>query len=282
MAAFVCDVTVPDGTHVNCGARIVKTWRMRNDGQEAWPEGTRLTCAGGDVLCASDLALDVPAIASGAEVEISVELTVPHVTGRIVAYFRLCTKEGRYFGQRLWADIRVIEEVEWQVVSDPDAAVATTVVPSSESAALEFVPFSPSAPDLSAGAEEMQPPVDEAAGVEAEALQTNEVDEKNRISEAEAEAADMLEQINDLPAADEGVSAAMTPAALAVWSRVWEKELQVLRDMGFGNTAEVLPLLQQHVGVPVSLCPELNGVPPAEGMQRVVGLMLSRSGAWTF
>ena len=56
------------------------------------------------------------------------------------------------------------------------------------------------------------------------------------------------------------------------------RELEVLAAMGFTDAAVVLPLLQEHVGVPVSLCPELNGIPPAEGMQNVVGVLLSRSG----
>jgi hypothetical protein len=46
----------------------------------------------------------------GAESEITLQLTAPELTGRHVAYFRMRTSEGAYFGQRLWADIRVTED----------------------------------------------------------------------------------------------------------------------------------------------------------------------------
>lgn len=65
------------------------------------------------------------------------------------------------------------------------------------------------------------------------------------------------------------------PDPLEVWSRVWAKELSVLADMGFHDHAELIPLLQTRVKVPVSLSPELNGVPNAAGMQRVVSVLLS-------
>jgi hypothetical protein len=65
------------------------------------------------------------------------------------------------------------------------------------------------------------------------------------------------------------------PEPLDVWSRVWAKELAVLADMGFHDNAELIPLLEKHVKVPVSLSPELNGVPNSEGMQRVVSMLIS-------
>jgi hypothetical protein len=68
------------------------------------------------------------------------------------------------------------------------------------------------------------------------------------------------------------------PASVEVWSKVWSKELQILADMGFTDTPALIPLLQEHVGLPVSLCAELNGVPPAEGMQKLVAALLSQSG----
>jgi len=79
-----------------------------------------------------------------------------------------------------------------------------------------------------------------------------------------------------------GLSVSAQPPTAAdgvmVWSRVWARELEVLAAMGFTDASVVLPLLQEHVGVPVSLCPELNGIPSPEGLQRVVGALFSRSG----
>ena len=74
MARFVRDVTFPDGTSVQPGSVFLKTWRVRNDGAGAWPEGVVLCCAGGDVLVDQDTILPVPAVAAGGEVEITMQM----------------------------------------------------------------------------------------------------------------------------------------------------------------------------------------------------------------
>ena len=63
-----------------------------------------------------------------------------------------------------------------------------------------------------------------------------------------------------------------------MWTRVWARELDLLKDMGFSDSAQLLPVLQQHIGIPTSLCPERQGQPSAEGMQRVVAHLLGASG----
>ena len=63
-------------------------------------------------MCASDKKQPVESLAPGAEAEITLQLTAPEMTGRHVAYFRMQTSEGSYFGQRLWADLRVTEGKE--------------------------------------------------------------------------------------------------------------------------------------------------------------------------
>jgi hypothetical protein len=46
----------------------------------------------------------------GMEVDLTLQLTAPAQTGRHVSYFKLKTPEGTHFGQRLWADIRVVDD----------------------------------------------------------------------------------------------------------------------------------------------------------------------------
>ena len=63
-------------------------------------------------------------------------------------------------------------------------------------------------------------------------------------------------------------------SVVAVWTRVWSKELQVLVEMGFTDTAECVRLLQQHLGIPASLTStDSHGSP--EGMQNVIAALLS-------
>jgi hypothetical protein len=119
MARFVRDVTMPDGSKVQPCSVFVKCWRVRNDGAAAWPENCCLVNAGGDEMFPeTELRIPVPSAAAGEEVDISVHLTAPSATGRHVGYFRLQDDELCWFGQRLWADIRVAEEdVPWQVIN---------------------------------------------------------------------------------------------------------------------------------------------------------------------
>jgi len=58
---------------------------------------------------------------------------------------------------------------------------------------------------------------------------------------------------------------------------LWAKELQLLGDMGFTNTAELIPLLQKHIGAvpPTQLGNEASNSPNAvAAMQRVVATLL--------
>lgn len=257
-ARFVRDVTFPDGTSVFPGAVLRKTWRIRNDGNEAWPEGVTLVSAGGDDLLShvSESAIPVPSVVNaGDEFEISAQLTVPDAAGRYVAYFRLSTAEGSFFGQRMWADLRVTdEESEWQVVSGllsvPSKSRSDSEDNSSQSPRTEY-------PATHAASEEPAPEV----GTPRDTSVTSAID--------------IPPTVEDLEAAS--TSAAESPEAVAVWTRVWATELALLRDMGFDDPKTCFPLLQKHVGVPVSLCSEMNGVPPAEGIQRVVAALLGQS-----
>jgi len=239
MARFVKDVSLPDGSSVFPGSSVTKGWRVRNDGDRAWPEGVCLGFASGDLLAASptDLIVPVPPLQAGEEVDIAVKLMVPETTGRHVTYFRLRTKEGNIFGQRLWADLRVID-------SEPDWVGVTESIVTPPSAPVED--HSPSLPANSSVLEQTSPPV----------------------------SAPPVPPVPTVPLP----AVTPVPTSQDVWKRVWAKELQVLADMGFTDSTTLIPLLQEHVGLPVSLCPELNGVPPAEGMQKLVATLLAKSG----
>lgn len=106
-ARFVRDITYPDGSSVIPGEQFFKTWRLRNDGEFAWPEGTALQCSGGDQL--DHVLNDVPPCAPGEEVEVSVAFIAPEAEGRYTSYFRLANGDsGKFFGQRVWSDFRVV------------------------------------------------------------------------------------------------------------------------------------------------------------------------------
>lgn len=104
---FVSHVNVRDGQHIKAGSSFVKSWKLKNCGATAWPEGTQLIFVAGDRL--SDVtSVPVPySVGPDEEIELSVEMTAPKEMGRFVSNWRLCAPGGVRFGQRVWADITV-------------------------------------------------------------------------------------------------------------------------------------------------------------------------------
>lgn len=77
---FVRHVTCPDSTLVPPGVVFCKTWRVRNDGKSAWPEGATLMHSSGDQLTFEDpVALDILP-GPGEEIDITVHLKGIHST----------------------------------------------------------------------------------------------------------------------------------------------------------------------------------------------------------
>lgn len=107
LARFVSDVTVEDSTNVNPEQPLVKIWKLRNEGNTAWPEATRLVYVGGDKISNVD-AVQVPAIEPNQEVDVALDIVAPIKPGRYVSYWKLATPDGSRFGQRVWVDIVVI------------------------------------------------------------------------------------------------------------------------------------------------------------------------------
>jgi hypothetical protein len=102
-ARFVKDVNVSEGTQVAPGSKFIKTWRFRNEGSVAWPEGTKLlfiSTQKGDQMSGPEQVL-VPSVQPGAEVDISVELTAPQPQGKYVGFYRLVSPGGKKFGDRV-------------------------------------------------------------------------------------------------------------------------------------------------------------------------------------
>jgi len=108
VARFAKDVTVEDGTQIAANAPFVKTWRIRNEGP-AWPAGCVLRFVGkhSDDMGAPEFVLVDGIIGSNQDVDVSVNLVAPSKPGRYTGYWKMCTPEGRKFGQRVWVSIVV-------------------------------------------------------------------------------------------------------------------------------------------------------------------------------
>jgi hypothetical protein len=273
MNRFVKDVTFPDGTSVQPGSVFLKTWRIRNDGANPWPENVVLCCAGGDFFSPPDLMQPIDSLLPGTEADITLQLSAPERSGRHVAYFRMRTSDGVWFGHKLWADIRVAEDDQgWQLLG---GMLGTNVVSPSLSRADSHCSFQTSMAqptdlthDVEAVSRDIPHALQVAHTATCESTSTSAVPEAVNLPETES--------FPDHESADgsEGDMRDSQASVVAVWTRVWSKELQILVEMGFTDTAECVHLLQQHLGIPSSLTPADSHVSP-EGMQNVITALLS-------
>src|SRR5690349_5410274 len=87
---------------------------MRNEGNTAYPENTRVQFIGGDKISLIE-SFPVPQVPAGKEFDITVNVVAPLKLGRYVSYWRLVTSDGTRFGQRMWVDIEVVADPESQV-----------------------------------------------------------------------------------------------------------------------------------------------------------------------
>jgi hypothetical protein len=104
-AAFVTDVTIPDGTTLAPSASFIKTWRVENSGSCAWEPGTVLAFVSGDQM-GGPASLTAGAVAVGADTDLSVELVAPSAPGSYQGRWRLESSDGP-FGPTLLVSIVV-------------------------------------------------------------------------------------------------------------------------------------------------------------------------------
>jgi hypothetical protein len=113
-AAYVKDITIPDGTNFAPGAQFTKTWRLQNIGTCAWTQSYSLVFYSGDRMggaAASNLSTTVY---PGQNVDISINLSAPASEGNYRGYWILKNASGIIFGiggsakNAFWADIKVV------------------------------------------------------------------------------------------------------------------------------------------------------------------------------
>lgn len=111
-AAFVSDVTYPDGSTVAMGSSFTKIWRIRNTGTCSWNTSYSLVFASGDRLGAPNSVAMPGNVAPGQTIDIPVTFTAPNQAGGYTSYWKLRNASGIQFGMgagdaSIYADIRV-------------------------------------------------------------------------------------------------------------------------------------------------------------------------------
>jgi Ig-like domain from next to BRCA1 gene len=112
-AEFVKDVTIPDGTQMKPNQAFTKTWRYRNSGTVPWGDGVQLVFVPGTIQgyqsnqMGGPDAVDVPNVAPGDTVDISVNLVAPAKPARYRGYWRLRLPNGEWLENNHYVDIVV-------------------------------------------------------------------------------------------------------------------------------------------------------------------------------
>lgn len=107
---FIQDVNILDGTIMAPLTRFTKIWRMKNNGNLVWPQGTQLVWIGGDKLSdrfSVELEISTAGLAVDQELDVAVDFTAPEHPGRYISYWRLASSSRQKFGQRVWVLIQV-------------------------------------------------------------------------------------------------------------------------------------------------------------------------------
>ena len=97
-AAYVKDITIPDGTVFSPGADFTKTWRLQNIGTCTWSTSYDLVFLNGDRM-GGDSATSLPqTVYPGQTVDVSVDLSAPSDEGHHRGYWVLRNASGVIFG----------------------------------------------------------------------------------------------------------------------------------------------------------------------------------------
>ena len=114
-AAFVTDVTIPDGEELQPNESFTKTWRLKNDGSCTWTSSYALIFDSGDSMSGpASKQLTSGTVAPGASMDISVNLTAPSSPGTYKGYWKLRNGSGVNFGigtggtNPFWVEIEVV------------------------------------------------------------------------------------------------------------------------------------------------------------------------------
>ena len=111
-AAFIEDVTVPDGTGYSAGTSFGKTWRLQNTGSCTWTTAYQLIFTTGDHMSGPDSINLTSTVYPGQTIDVSAEMRAPSESGTYTGYWRLEAPNGTIFGPILDVQIDVTNSID--------------------------------------------------------------------------------------------------------------------------------------------------------------------------
>lgn len=103
-AAFVADVTYPDGSNVPLGGAFTKIWRLQNNGTCTWTTSYALVYVSGERFSAPAAVAMPTNVGPGQTVDLAVNLTAPNQNGPYKGYWKLRNSSNVLFGIGASAD----------------------------------------------------------------------------------------------------------------------------------------------------------------------------------
>jgi len=113
-AAFIKDVTVPDGTSFPPSGEFTKVWRLQNTGSCAWDRNYALVFVSGEKMGKTTYVPLSQVVYPGESVDLGADLVASSKQGRYKGNWMLENASGKRFGigrdadQPFWVDIRVV------------------------------------------------------------------------------------------------------------------------------------------------------------------------------
>lgn len=113
-AAYVKDISVPDGTIFAPGTQFTKTWRFENIGTCAWTPSYSLVFSSGDQMSGTAISNLPDYVYPGQTIDIPIKLSAPATEGHYRGYWVLQNAAGVIFGignsakEAFWVDIKVV------------------------------------------------------------------------------------------------------------------------------------------------------------------------------
>jgi hypothetical protein len=117
-AIYVDDITIPDDALISPGARLTKTWRVRNTGSLTWGPDYSLRYVQGTHMAALDR-YPLPLCTPGSETNVSVEIVAPEQAGKHSMDWALYDPAGQRFGVLLWMRIEIPGSVDVLIPAPP-------------------------------------------------------------------------------------------------------------------------------------------------------------------
>lgn len=122
--------TLANGSRLEQGQVWVKTWSVQNNGQDSWPETSKLIFLRGDrELLGETEEFSVGVAKPGQTVEVSVPIMTPTKPAHYSAYFQLADGDRKVFGPRLSLEVSVSKDEEDERKMSPPVITASPSLP---------------------------------------------------------------------------------------------------------------------------------------------------------